>query len=88
MTQLTHVASDRAAASPDWSADGKQIAYESNQSGRFQIWVMNADGSAATQLTRERGYEDFRPTFSPMGSGSCSAGAVSPSARSPSVISL
>jgi TolB protein len=67
VTQLTHVASDRAAASPDWSPDGKRIAYESNQTGGFQIWVMNADGTGATQLTRERGYEDFLPTFSPDG---------------------
>jgi Tol biopolymer transport system component len=68
VTQLTHVASDRAAASPDWSPDGKRIAYESNQSGGFQIWVMNADGTGEIALTRERGYEDFQPSFSPDGS--------------------
>lgn len=68
VAQLTHVASDRAAASPDWSPDGKRIVYESNQAGGgVQIWVMNADGTSQTQLTRERRYEDFTPSFSPDG---------------------
>jgi Tol biopolymer transport system component len=47
--------------------DGKRIAYESNQTGGVQIWAMNAGGTGATQLPRERGYQDFLPTFSPDG---------------------
>src|SRR5436305_13865319 len=35
-----------------WSPDGKQIAYDGNASGRFNIWKMNADGSGAQQLTK------------------------------------
>src|SRR5882757_11487800 len=33
-----------------WSPDGKQILYSGNASGRFNIWVMNADGTEAHQL--------------------------------------
>src|SRR5271170_4980218 len=34
-----------------WSPDGKQIVYTGNASGRFNLWLMNADGSGSHQLT-------------------------------------
>ncbi len=46
--------------SPAWSADGKTIYFISNRSGSSQVWKMNADGSAAQQITeREQGVEGF-----------------------------
>jgi Tol biopolymer transport system component len=30
---------------PSWSADGKKIVFMSNRTGRFEIFVMNVDGS-------------------------------------------
>ncbi len=36
---------------PEWSPDSTHIAYISNRSGSAQVWTMNADGSAARQIT-------------------------------------
>jgi TolB protein len=67
LKQLTHVARDQGAGSPDWSPDGERIVYESNQSGAFHIWVMSANGQAKSQLTDQSGFEDFQPSWSPSG---------------------
>lgn len=37
---------------PSWFPDGKRIAFQSDRSGRMEIWVMNADGSGAVQITK------------------------------------
>src|SRR4029450_9637364 len=39
-------------ANPFFSPDGSQIAYQSDEGGRLEIWIMHADGSAKRQLTR------------------------------------
>lgn len=52
---------------PRWSPDGTRIAFVSDRGGGDNIWIMNADGSGAKQLTKE----DFRllnqPSWSPDG---------------------
>jgi Tol biopolymer transport system component len=60
---------------PDWSPDGKWIAYASGQVGAEGIWVMRADGSKPTQLTGCKSgdpspcaTDDWGPTWSPDGS--------------------
>jgi Tol biopolymer transport system component len=35
-----------------WSPDGRQIAFVSNRSGTYEIYVMSANGSNVTQVTR------------------------------------
>jgi Tol biopolymer transport system component len=37
---------------PSWFPDGKRIAFQSNRTGKVEVWVMNADGSGARQITR------------------------------------
>ena len=37
---------------PAWSPDGKKIVFTSNRDGNSEIYVMNADGSGQTNLTR------------------------------------
>jgi TolB protein len=34
-----------------WSPDGKKIAFVSNRTGKYEIYVMNANGSGVTQVT-------------------------------------
>jgi len=40
---------------PRWSPDGKQIAFFSNRSGRFQAWTIKPDGSGLKRQTDEPG---------------------------------
>jgi dipeptidyl aminopeptidase/acylaminoacyl peptidase len=65
--QLTHVGAAQAAGAPDWSADGTKIVYESNQTGDYRIWVMNADGSGQRRLADDPGFADLEPSWSPDG---------------------
>ena len=57
----------------DWSPNGQLIAFDSDRTDLFdgrkggvQIYVMNADGSGVTQLTRGPGFHGF-PGWSPDG---------------------
>ena len=37
---------------PAWFPDGSRLAFQSDRSGRMEIWTMNADGSKPRQVTR------------------------------------
>jgi len=51
---------------PALSPDGKKIAWSSNHSGSYQIWVAASDGSQPARLTDLRPYS-MRPQWSPDG---------------------
>lgn len=36
---------------PSWFPDEKRLAFQSNRTGTMEVWVMNADGSGARQVT-------------------------------------
>jgi Tol biopolymer transport system component len=77
-TQLTHMTepgtgTDTAgvldslalATGPAWSPDGNMVAFQSRQSGQYNIWVINADGSNLKQLSN--GTDDEVLAWSPDG---------------------
>lgn len=51
---------------PAWSPDGTRIAFGHGIGRRAEIFVMNADGTDLTRLTRDR-FEDSVPAWSPDG---------------------
>ena len=51
---------------PAYSADGKQIAFCSDRTGAYEIWVMDANGKHERQVTQLGTYAVF-PDFSPDG---------------------
>jgi len=53
---------------PAWSPDGNSIAFNSDRSGTVEIWIMNADGTRQTQVTRSGSFKSYNPAWSPDGS--------------------
>ncbi len=53
-------------ASPQYSPDGRRIAFRSDRSGEEQIWVCNADGGNPVQVTFRSGRPSV-PRWSPDG---------------------
>ena len=50
---------------PQYSPDGKHLAFASNRGGPPEIWLSNADGQGIMQLTNLRGLATGSPTWSP-----------------------
>ena len=48
---------------PAWSPDGRKLAFVSQRDGNSEIYVMNADGSAQENLTRQPA-SDSHPSWS------------------------
>jgi Tol biopolymer transport system component len=64
-TSERFIASTRHSNSASWSPDGRRIAFASDRSGSRELWIANADGSQARQLTKF-GRGDFgRISWSP-----------------------
>jgi serine/threonine protein kinase/Tol biopolymer transport system component len=61
------IASTREDASPAFSQDGQRIAFASDRSGRFEIYVCGSDGSNPVQLTSMKAPDTGTPAWSPDG---------------------
>jgi Tol biopolymer transport system component len=55
--RLTHESSVE--SRPSWSRDGRWIYFRSDRTGVHQIWKMSVTGDAASQVTRNGGFEAF-----------------------------
>eukprot|EP00913_Durusdinium_trenchii_P022839 g21443.t1 len=52
--------------SPEWSPDGRWIAYFSDKTGEYELYVTQSDGRGSTrQLTKNGKTFRYRPTWSP-----------------------
>ena len=54
-------------AQPRWSPDGKSIVYISDRDGSDDVWVMDADGKNARQITRTDRTQFLSPEWTPDG---------------------
>ena len=61
------LASTHEQANPNYSPDGKHIAFESTRGGVPEIWVSESDGSNLAQITRLNHYATGTPRWSPDG---------------------
>jgi hypothetical protein len=62
---------------PGWSPDGTRIVFQSsraldgtdaqNKNGKYNIWVIKADGTGLTPLTKTTGADNWEPRWSPNG---------------------
>ena len=60
------ISSTRTAGSPQFSPDGRRVAFASTRSGENEIWLADPDGSNAVQLTAMAANPGF-PRWSPDG---------------------
>jgi Tol biopolymer transport system component len=61
------ISSSRDDMQPQFSPDGREIAFISSRSGTRELWVCNIDGSNAVQLTSLRAVQLTTPRWSPDG---------------------
>src|SRR5881396_1064579 len=64
VTRVTH--DPEFSESPTWSPDGSLLAFASNRSGDFEIYVRRVGGGEPVNVTKDPG-QDFQPAFSPDG---------------------
>ena len=61
------IASTRSEHSAQYSPDGKRIAFESNRTGVYGVWISDAEGANAVELFSRAGAQCGSPRWSPDG---------------------
>jgi len=59
------IASTRDSWYPRYSPDGKHIAFISNRSGNYEIWMSNSDGTGIVNMSRLNNPQTGTPNWSP-----------------------
>jgi Tol biopolymer transport system component len=59
------IASTRQDLNPQYSPDGRYVAYQSDRSGYCEIWIAGSDGASPRQLTNLHAEVSGFPTWSP-----------------------
>jgi TolB protein len=54
-SQLLQLTREARNENPTWSPDSRHLAFQSNRSGRWEIWAMHINGSEPRQLTKNGG---------------------------------
>ena len=52
---------------PVWAPDGKEIAFYSNRTGKYEIWTIRPDGSGLRQVSDRPGGSIWFPFYDPAG---------------------
>ena len=65
--QLTHTATKHESVFSDWSPNGREIVFDSDRTGAWQVYTMHADGSDIDKITHMKGFTG-EPSWSPDGS--------------------
>jgi Tol biopolymer transport system component len=52
---------------PSWSPDGQTLAYQSNQSGNWDIWMTQVGSGQHLNRTEDHDGDDYNPSWSPNG---------------------
>jgi eukaryotic-like serine/threonine-protein kinase len=66
-TPASFISSTRLEGSPQFSPDGRRVAFASDRSGSPEIWVCDAEGKNLVQLTNFGGPRTDTPSWSPDG---------------------
>jgi TolB protein len=68
LRRVTDLAPDEAAHLPDWSPDGRRLAYcGADGTGEAELYVVEADGTGRHRITSDAGRFDCAPRWSPDG---------------------